>query len=130
MPAPEALFANYVFKSGLTQLLSEPTRDNNILDLLLMNDPQAVFYTAVTEPFSISDHNAIQWSIMLPICAYDGNFDHYNNVNMYDVKRANYDALLHYLGSVNWITLFTRCAPNDVEKIWNIFISVVMSAVA
>ena len=95
-----------------------------------MNDPQAVFYATVTVPYSISDHNAIQWFIMLPISAHDDNFDNYNNVNMYDFKRANYDALLHYLGCVNWITLFTRCAPNEVENIWDIFISVVMSAVA
>ena len=81
-------------------------------------------------PVNGSDHNAIQWSIMLPISAHNDNFDHYNNVNMYDFKRANYDALLHYLGSVNWVTLFTRCAHNDVENIWNIFISVVISAMA
>ena len=89
MPAPEALFANYVTESGLTQLVSEPTRGNNILDLLLVNDPQAVFYATVTVPFSTSDHNAIQWSNMLPISAHDNNFDNYNNVNMYDFKTAN-----------------------------------------
>ena len=94
---------------------------------LLVNDPQEVFYATVTVPFSTSNHNAIQWSIMLLISAHDDNFDNYNNVNMYNFKRANYDALLHYLGNINWITSFNCCTPNDIE---NIFISVVMSVVA
>ena len=59
MPAPEVLFANYVIESGLTLLVSEPTIGNNILDMLLVNDPQAMFHATVTVPFNTSDHNAI-----------------------------------------------------------------------
>ena len=47
----------------LCQLVTEPTRDNNILDLVLTNDPQLVSSLNVLEQFSTSDHNAILFKI-------------------------------------------------------------------
>ena len=68
LPALETRLATFVIDNGLHQLVRErePTRGTNTLDLLMTNNPIAVFCVSVTCPFSISDHGCVKWLVWLP----------------------------------------------------------------
>ena len=53
------LMMDIVHDNFLTQLINEPTRDSNILDLVLTTSPDLVNYLFIGEPFS--DHNSISF---------------------------------------------------------------------
>ena len=54
-----SMLANFVLNAGLSQLVKLPTRETNILNLLMVNDSLAVFDIDVQQPFSTSDHSVI-----------------------------------------------------------------------
>ena len=53
------LMMDIVHDNFLTQLINEPTRDSNILDLVLTTSPDLVNHLFIGEPFS--DHNSISF---------------------------------------------------------------------
>ena len=55
------LLLDIVYDNFLTPLVNSPTREENILDLVLVSAPDIVDNLTVEEPFS--DHNAITFSI-------------------------------------------------------------------
>ena len=61
----DTMFLDFFNDLGLHQFVSSPTWNNNILDLILSNDPLLQrFYTVIsmmqiTCPFASSDHNII-----------------------------------------------------------------------
>ena len=62
----ESYLTDFVINNGLSQLVLEPTRENNILDLVLSNDLLAVIDLTVSLPFSTSDHSSLSWSLWSP----------------------------------------------------------------
>ena len=121
----DSMLANFVLNTGLSQLVNLPTRESNILDLLMVSDPLAVFDVDVQQPFSTSDHGVVSWRTWFP-----GN-DPCNAYDKYlDFKHANYAGLAEHLSSVNWLQLFTCIPPNNVEGIWQIIKSVIIKAIA
>lgn len=65
--ANNTLLLDIVHDNFLTLLVNSPTREENILDLVLASDPHIVDNLTVGEPFS--DHNAITFSISC--CPYE-----------------------------------------------------------
>ena len=61
LPNIESYFAKVLVDNGAHQLITVPTRLNNLLDFLIINDRLAIFYVNATSPFSTSDHNSIIW---------------------------------------------------------------------
>ena len=116
-------FASFVVNNGFTQLIKQPTRKNKILDLLMVNDAEAIYDVTVLQPFSTSDHCALSWRTWFPqVAQVVGD-------SGYDFKRANYAILSNYFQNIDWLQLFTRVPQNDVEGIWQIFKSIVIQAI-
>lgn len=65
--ANNTLLLDIVHDNFLTLLVNSPTREENILDLVLASDPHIVDNLTVGKPFS--DHNAITFSISC--CPYE-----------------------------------------------------------
>ena len=61
LPNSEACFAKFIINNSITHLVSKPTCINNLVDLLLVNDPLAVFNVQVLQPFSTSNHSSDTW---------------------------------------------------------------------
>lgn len=120
----ESEFANFIIANGLTQLVTQPTRNAHILDLLMVNDPLAVFEVTVQQPFSTSDHNIVTWRTWFPEQKNEAC------VSNFDFKRANYVSLAEHMSNINWLELFSFVAPNNIEGIWQIFKAVIMEAIA
>ena len=59
-------FAYFVVHNGLSQLVEEPTRASDVLDLLLASDLLAIYNVSVGSPFSTSDHSIITWNTCFP----------------------------------------------------------------
>lgn len=62
-PCQKLLYDFSVF-NGFTQCTPAPTRLNNLLDLVFVNDPLIMSNIEVVSPFSTSDHNAVNIDIL------------------------------------------------------------------
>ena len=123
LPLCASEFASFVANNGFTQLIKQPTRKNEILDLLTVNESVAIYDVTVLQPFSSSDYCALAWRTWFPqVTQVVGDPG-------YDFKRANYAMLSNYFLNVDWLLLFTQVPLNDVEVIWQILKSIVTLAV-
>ena len=61
LPSIESYFAKFLVDNDAHQLITIPTRLNNLLDFLIVNDHLAIFDGNIISPFSTSDHNSIIW---------------------------------------------------------------------
>ena len=124
MPLHAVDFAHFIVHNGLSQLVKEPTLASNFIDLLLVSDPLAVYNVSVGSPFSTSDHCVITWNTWCPLMQSNLSF------TSHDFKRADFNMISQFLGSINWVNLFISVPPNDVNGLWLIFKSVIMQAIA
>ena len=112
------MFIRFVNENGLLQFVSEPTRHENILDLVLTNEPNLISDLQVQCPLSTSDHNIVKVSINL--CS-DHNVSDDQGVGewYYDFSSCDYEAMESYLMNVNWSHEFTFVF--NVVDYWQIF---------
>ena len=89
-----SMLANVFLNTVLSQLV--PTRETNILDLLMVSNSLAVSNIDVYQPFSISDHGVVSWRTWFP-----GNDPCSANDMYLDFESANYTGLAEYFSSVN-----------------------------
>ena len=119
---------------GLWQFVSEPThssaigRANNILDLILCNDELGVLINQYSDPLSTSDHNIIDFSIILPhvdSTDHANNIKNHNQINLkiYDWSSADYPSLNAHLAQIDWSNLFSYHFTSD--DLWNQFKSII-----
>jgi hypothetical protein len=128
-PTRSADFINFIINNGFSQLICEPTRGNNILDLILTNDDLAACNIAIQSPFSTSDHSSIVWTAWFPtmsdkiderhVCDYLLNFAH-----------ADYEGLRTFLAHIDWLHVFHLFHPLDVNSLWSAFKQVIYDAIA
>uniref|UniRef100_A0A914NPI0 Endonuclease/exonuclease/phosphatase domain-containing protein n=1 Tax=Meloidogyne incognita TaxID=6306 RepID=A0A914NPI0_MELIC len=57
------IFIEFIGQNQLNQLVTEPTRENSILDLVLTSDSGIVRTIKVRENFSTSDHKMIEFEL-------------------------------------------------------------------
>jgi len=69
-------FLDLCCEYGFTQLVLEPTRLNNILDLVLCNDNMLISDIVVDAPFGLSDHNSIKFSAAIEIDRLENETDY------------------------------------------------------
>jgi hypothetical protein len=70
LTSPRALdtsFIDTVTDNLLTQMVTEPTRSDNILDLALVGDTSAVLDCKIGTPFSTSNHRTLWLQVNCPI---------------------------------------------------------------
>uniref|UniRef100_A0A914PZZ3 Reverse transcriptase domain-containing protein n=1 Tax=Panagrolaimus davidi TaxID=227884 RepID=A0A914PZZ3_9BILA len=85
---------DFMLEKQLHQHVKEPTRKNNILDLILSSDPQSVMDIQINDP--IGDHNVIYFKT-------SNEYDSINEKHDYkDFKNGDYDGLNNYFISINW----------------------------
>ena len=107
----EQLFLDFVNANYLFQKITQPTRDNNILDLCLCTDSDMVNNVIVHCPFSTSDHSYITCEISVM-----KNTEPTKTVLNYNL--AEWDMIRAYLHSLNWNDILQNC---DCLEMWNIF---------
>ena len=58
-----AILCSLVQDLSLEQCVHTPTRDSNILDLLLTNRPEMVSHIEVTDNLPLTDHDSVSFSL-------------------------------------------------------------------
>ena len=90
-----ACLANFIVNNGALQLMTEPTRLSNTLDLLIVNDPLTTYDVTVSHPFSTSDHGMVTWWTHTSMSKFATKGSKLN------FKHADYNALSQYLSNIN-----------------------------
>ena len=97
---------NFVTVNGFTQVVNEPTRDNNLVDLLMTNQPLELSTVDVAPPFSSSDHNMVYFTI--PFSCRSANH-HESQQRHYLWKKGDYGAMTSYLCNYDWTQMLSTC---------------------
>jgi len=105
----------FVVSNGLEQLVNAPTRGDNILDLVLSNEPTSIAQLEVSCPFSNSDHCQINFDIL--INSYSET--HTAHGNKLDWQNADYSGMSAQLSSVDWQIILSNNLT--VESFWQAF---------
>ncbi len=103
---------NFIDDNFLFQHVNQPTRENNILDLVISTQENLVTNTLVGEQLSTCDHNLIRFSITTEI-----KDKRNNNIQIPNYRQANYKQLRTSLSTISLDT------NESTENMWNSFIS-------
>lgn len=117
----QLLFLNFCNDYGFSQYVSEPTRGNNVLDLVLCNNPYTVSCINVIEPFSNSDHSMIEFNLVLKAHEHSKA-----EVTTYDFCNADVDAIADAL-SQHPFNYFTPTGSTD--DVWSQFIDPIFKTI-
>ncbi len=103
---------NNMLESELHQHDNSPTRDNNILDLVLSTCEDLVADLEVGLEFSISDHRLITFEVKMKNTVFNRS-----NEKVPDFRRADFVELRNLLANSDWSNMFTA---RDINKSWEI----------
>ena len=104
----------------LIQHVPVPTRNNNILDLVMTTEANMVENIQVIEHFCNSDHNIIVWDLVLTTHIMD---------KMHKKQcfyKANYVEMRDCLSKINWDEVLQN---KDVKNMWTAFMAVLNNAI-
>ena len=108
----EAAFLNFCTSNSLSQFVNEPTRDENILDLVLTFDLLEPLQVNVLENFSNSDHNIVEILI-------SNRRQTSTPKIIYDYKSAHWDLIFAHLACITWENGFFY--NSNVSSMWEQF---------
>jgi len=140
------LFAEFILKHGFVESVQRPTREDNLLDVVFVNEPLCLCDVDVVEPFSNSDHCTVLFTVSLhcdnpsicnDICNDKNYVDCAENVNnvrslinprkKYIWKDADYDGMKAYLHNVDWDQIVMHnFEPNSI---WQAFQTILDEAI-
>lgn len=113
------LLMNAVQDNFLTQLITEPTRESNILDLVLTTSPDLIDHLLVGEPFS--DHKSI--TFLLSGTPY---VQRKSQKLLYCYGKADWNHLRSLLSHIPWHCAFF---DNDMNQNWACWKDLLFTAV-
>ena len=112
-PGKHTDFIELLHDHGLTQLVNKPTRLNNILDLMITNNPTRVIRTKVIP--GISDHDAVLSELDINPTKIT---QPPRQIPLY--KKANWEALKNHTEKIN-DKIQSESENLPVESLWTIF---------
>jgi len=99
-------FFEFAIEYGFTQIVERPTRGSNILDIVLVDNVQAILNIAYLSPFSSSDHDAVSFFVLFEQKCIDCNQE--SDRYYYCWYDANFDAMIDILQGVNWLSIVSN----------------------
>jgi hypothetical protein len=114
-------FFDCVSELGLSQLVTEPTRGNSILDLILTDSDRAVFGVVVIEHFGTSDHNMVVFNI-------HGAVSNLPQSNCHANYKLDFVKLKQLLNVVDWKKSLQGC--DHVDSMWDKYSSILNDCIS
>ena len=114
-------FLDIMTETGFIQYIKSPTRDNNILDLVFVNDVFAVSSLTVDVPFSTSDHNSINFNIV-----FLSQISIVSGIPKYRFNDENLKLISDDLCLADWASVFNT---GDLETDWYNFTNIIFTSV-
>ena len=124
--ADELKFHSILGDYFLSQIVTLPTRDNNILDLVLTNVPDIVELGAVLHPDQVglfTDHSVVTFSLKASVKKTKSP-----TRSVYDYRRGDFEGLRSALQSVNLSNVVQD--NNNIYHDWTLWKDTFLSAVA
>jgi hypothetical protein len=115
------LFFDCISELGLSQLVTEPTRLNNVLDLVMVDCDRLVYGVTVLDHFSTSDHNMVAFNIQ-------SAFKILTSKTSKPRLKLDYMTLRALLREVDWRVALP--VTNDVNCMWLNFLDVLNKCVS
>jgi hypothetical protein len=106
-------FIDCVNDNFLFQGVTESTRSNNILDLILTSEENMIENVTVGEPFGSSDHQIIRFNFNA--CTQEGSTV---EIKIHDYFKAEYGQMREDSKQINWEGIVMGV---DIEADWNCF---------
>ena len=100
---------------GLQQLVKEPTRSHNILDMVFCTEFVSYEDVLVSPPFASSDHCSLKININV---LSDENINLGNKC--FNYSNCDFDHYNIQLNSIDWNSLLAH--TDDVNSLWNRFV--------
>ena len=113
------LYTN-LLESDLHQHVNEPTRENNILDLILTTSENLVNKVNVGPIFSTSDHRTITFDIKVNEAKVNASQE-----KVLDYRRANFARLRTILQNADWSEISNE---TNIDKMWLAFTTILNRA--
>ena len=104
----------------MEQLVRQPTRGDNYLDLILTTEVSSFSSVTTKPPVSTSDHCLVHgfWKFVMP--------PHIRNIRR-NFYKANYDIMTNVLATTNWRSIFAEC--RTVNDYWLSLYNVLMQLI-
>ena len=120
---------DFITRNFLTQVVNQPTRGRNTLDLVLTNVPRYVVEVSV-EPTTLSDHDLVR--VILGYNLLNTRREDTPEIDPLsfrgvDYHRADFDEMRKSLGAVDWAALWDEC-EDDLDKFLELFNRTVLQA--
>ena len=128
-------FLGYVNNNSLIQLVDFPTRGNNMLDVILTDDPQQISNIQSLPPIGNSDHLTIGCDLVIEsdtiYCSRSADdspsvcpSDSYNFSN-FKYERADWVNIKAVLLTIDWYNIFSFYST--IEECWMCFCSILLN---
>ncbi len=101
--------------SFLTQVVTQPTKENNILDLVLVSDPDLVRDCEVGEKLGGSDYNIIRFNVCVQHKLDD------NPTLIPNYRKANFNLACELLPPAAWEYIEHNLYVSTIEDMWTVF---------
>jgi len=108
-------FLKCVNDNFLFQHVQDPTRRNNILDLVFTSEENMIKNLVVGENFGTSDHQIIRWNMLA--CK-----ELQRDIKSYNYTKVNYDIMRHEIALLTWDNIII---VENVEDDWFQFKAVI-----
>lgn len=124
----DSMLLDFAVDNGLTQIVSAPTRLDNVLDIVLVNEPNTVFDVDINPPLGFSDHSRVNFTIVLDSATAAHNLrDDQPTIKRYRWCDADYNGMRDYLSNYDWANLFT--VNTTVDTMWVAFSNVIREVI-
>ena len=105
-------FLDTVMDCFLIQHVREPTRGQNILDLVMSKEGITIENVETCMPLGSSDHDVVKFDLKTEVEEEIWKYEYY------DYRNGNYKELAKYMKEQNWEELFMN---TDANEMWEIF---------
>ena len=96
----------------LEQHVTTPTREKNLLDLVLSTNPEQIRDVEVTEKFGSSDHNMVKFNVIMKEESKQWK------EKFRDYRNADFDKIREEVKSINWSVIDDQ---DDMQDAWKKF---------
>lgn len=103
------LFLKYFYDNAMFQFVDEPTRLDNLLDIVLCNDNNAICDAKPLDTFSTSDHCMVSFNIISSSLCYN------TAVTYHDFNRADWDSMRNFLYNSDFEFLCSQDIGADMK---------------
>ena len=117
--------ADLICNHGLTQLVDEPTRGDNILDVVLCSDVLSCDDIGYLPPLGSSDHSIVSFTLTL---SFHNVAENYPRPSCPNYNLADWASLSLYFGNIDWAGEFSCCT--SASDMWSKFTDVIQAGVS